>query len=877
MHKSKKISMSRTSPHKIESNNLDRALKLHSSGSIEEAASLYKAIMVKNPVPVAIHMFAVTQYQLGNTNEALEYINKALRYQPNDPTVYNNQGLILKRLGKIGEAERSFKVALELDSKYIDALNNYGNILVERNAIDEAKQIYERAYSIRPSDISVISNLTIAYKRTGELEKGKSLINSFIKEGGTANSQLLCNFGAILIDLGELEDASVALRNAMRLDPNMQQTYLNFANLEVKRENYEKAKYYFEECLSRTPEYAEAHNNLGLLYSTTKEFDLAIAALTNAIKLKPNYYEAINNRGLVYKSKENYEAALEDFSKAILLKPDFVEALNNRGNLYKDLEKFELALEDFNKALKSNPTFFEAYNNRGVVYLRSRRMEKAADDFNKTLAFRPQFLPALLNLGTYYLDTGAMDEAISQFDRALAVQPCSADGKFNKSLALLTKGDLKNGLPLFEYRWSRSSRQEELRVYDKPSLQPGIQGEISVLIYCEQGLGDVIQFSRYVRQLSLRVCRVIFEVPRQLLALLQPLKRNVVLIGKGDDLPEFDYHLPLMSLPFYFLEETDCPLPVDSLILECDQARVKRFRDEVSMSKLKVGLAWQGSKGSMIDIGRSMPLTTLSPLFGVKGTEFYALQKGYGEEQALDFKESIIRFDGLDKDSGAFVDTVGLMKALDLVITTDTSIAHIAGTLGVRTWILLKKSPDWRWGLSGTSTPWYESVTLYRQTEFDNWTELVKRVRRDLEELSSEREGPVKPDSVDGPVVEVSWGELFDKVSILEIKREKITDAHSQNKICTELSILNSEIEKLETGILRSSQSLFEKLRAVNLKLWNVEDKIREFERAKNFNAEFIALARSVYTLNDQRAEYKREINLITRSRLVEVKSYNPY
>ena len=431
-----------------------------------------------------------------------------------------------------------------------------------------------------------------------------------------------------------------------------------------------------------------------------KKFDAAIASYDEAIQLKPDYADAYSNRGNALKELEQFDAAIADYDKAIQLKPDLADAYSNRGNALQDLKQFDAAIASYDKAIQLKPGYAEAYYNRG----------NALQDLKQ------------------------FDAAIASYDKAIQLKPDYADAYWNNSLALLRLGDFSRGWELYEWRWRRDDPIFEGRGFTKP-LWLGIESlqNKTILIHAEQGLGDTIQFCRYVKSVTSIAAKVVLEVQPSLVKLMEELDLSLDILARGTTLPNFDYHCPLLSLPLAFQNIGDTAIPTESYI-KAGQARIEKWRSHFNNEQFNIGINWQGNANLKIDIGRSFPLALFEGVASFSKVKLFSLQKNEGTEQLNNLpKEMVIESFGEDVDSeGAFLDTAAIIKSLDLVITSDTAVAHLAGALGCRVWLVLKWVPDWRWMLDEDSSSWYPSMRLFRQNKADDWEGVFDKIESEL-------------------------------------------------------------------------------------------------------------------------------------------------
>jgi hypothetical protein len=453
----------------------------------------------------------------------------------------------------------------------------------------------------------------------------------------------------------------------------------------------------------------------------------------------------------------------------------------------------------------------------------------------------------------------------------LELQPDLPEARKNRGIARLQAGDFAGGWEDYEWRWQcpeLSARRLTQPLWDGSPLE----GK-AILLHAEQGLGDTLQFIRYAPRVKNRGGRVIVACQRSLIPLLRGCQGIDEIVGLGDPPSAFEVHAPLMSLPRIFNTTLD-NVPADVPYIEPDARLVDYWRGELkSIGGFKVGVAWQGSPEFRFDRLRSVPLVNFAPVADLPGVTLISLQKGYGSDQisAIADRPNVLDWSSrLDETSGPFLDTAAVMRSLDLMITSDTATAHLAGAIGVPVWVAIPFSPDWRWLRDRDDNPWYPTMRLFRQQRRGDWEHVFRRMATAL----AQQIGVSMPARVIN--IEVAPGELIDKITILEIKDERIKDAAKLANVRTELATLIAARDQA----VDSSQALDHftaGLKQVNEALWEIEDEIRVCERDGDFGPRFIKLARAVYHQNDRRAALKRQINDLLGSRLIEEKSYVSY
>ncbi len=614
------------------------------------------------------------------------------------------------------------------------------------------------------------------------------------------------------------------------------------------------------------PDFAEIHYRLGNALYARGLLGEALTSYQQALLLRPQHAETHNNLGVVLADQGRPAEAVPYYQQALALKSTYAEAHYNLGNAFKALQRLDEAVASYQHAIRHNPQFAPAYLNLGVALTAQGKPAEAVAAYRQAIQREPDMVQAHNNMGLALAHQNQLDEALACYARALQIQPDFADAHYNRALALLVRGDFAQGWPEYEWRWRLAE------IPSRPFTQPRWDGSPlagrTILLHAEQGAGDTIQFIRYAPLVQQRGGRVLLECPAALIPLLSTCRGIDQLIGRGTPLPAFDVHAPLLSLPGIFRTSL-ATIPADIPYLATDPQQVERWRHQLEgIREFKIGISWQGSPGYRWDRQRSFALAHLEPVARLIGVRLFSLQKGLGTEQLRDLPGwfPVTDLGGtLDENTGAFVETAAVLKNLDLVITCDTALGHLAGALGVPVWIVLPFAPEWRWLLDRDDSPWYPTVRLFRQERLGDWDGVFARVAAELRRRlgTTGRARPV--------VVEIAPGELLDKITILEIKSERITDEAKLTNIRRELALLTEARGK---ALEESDQvtALVVELKAVNEALWQIEDEIRDCERAGDFGPRFIELARSVYRQNDRRSALKRRINELLGSGIVEEK-----
>ncbi len=431
-------------------------------------------------------------------------------------------------------------------------------------------------------------------------------------------------------------------------------------------------------------------------YSQSNEMDKALLTYDEIIDIEHENYEAYFHKALINSKLKNFEIALSNYDLAIEIKPDFEEAYVNRGVILSTLMNPIEALKSFDLAIKFKSNHAIAYNNKGNVLTELSRF----------------------------------DEAIENYKRAVKINPDYADAFNNIALLQLLLGNYEEGWKLFEWRW-KGPQKNEFRDFKKPlwlGNEP-IKNK-TILILAEQGFGDFIQFYRYCILLEKLGAKIIIETPKELTSLIKNQNKSNIIVTKGEPFPEFDFYCPIMSLPLAFKTNIH-NIPANLPYIKIDSEKLNFWRSKlIKKKRMKIGIVWSGAQNKETDFNRSLTLSQLSPLFELP-VDFYALQKKIRntDKDYLLHSNNIYDYHEQIED---FSDTAVLISEMDIIISVDTSVAHLAGALDKPLWILLPYVADYRWMIDRIDSPWYPSATLFRQKEINNWDNVVSSIVRSL-------------------------------------------------------------------------------------------------------------------------------------------------
>jgi tetratricopeptide (TPR) repeat protein len=721
---------------------LAAAVRAHRAGRLREAIAGYEALLQRAPDDAdVLQLLGVALAQLGSSADAVVFLGRSLELEPDRPTVLLSLAQALHTLGREEEALQCCNRALALDASLAggyrtraaaftalghreEALANAGQAVrlaledaaahadlgVALEAVGrerEALECFERAIALDANLAAAHHNRALLLARSGAHERA---LQSFDRALALQphHAALIANRGNTLKELGRLPEAEQSYSMALALEPYDPVTLHSRALVRYLQRRYVEALRDYEALAAQGKETAATLVGRGATLVALHRYAEALAPLERAIQLLPGDAEAHTQRGVALLNLERNAAALESFDRALAIRPDAAEVLNNRGIALTAMGRPSEALESLIRSAVLSGTSAENQTNIGIVL--------------KILARHR--------------------EAAASFGCALAHKPDDPSARFALAFLYLTLGDFALGWPLYEARFEVPALGNPARHFSAPrwSGAEPLAGK-TLLVHAEQGLGDVIQFCRYLPLLAAQGASVVFEVMPSLKALLRTLPPAIRLVGRGESLPPVDYYCPLLSLPLAFRTRLDT-IPTQVPYLTAERERIASWMQRLRALKgLRVGIAWQGNLAVEKLIwarGRSIPLAALEPLAQLPGVRLVSLQKGPGLEQLRDvpFAERIIDLSAdLDRGPDAFLDTAAVMADLDLVISCDTSVAHLAGALGRPVWTLLAASPEWRWGLERTDTPWYPTMRLFRQTTDGDWKPVVAAIAEALKSL----------------------------------------------------------------------------------------------------------------------------------------------
>lgn len=514
--------------------------------------------------------------------------------------------------------------------------------------------------------------------------------------------------------------------------------YLSLGNALKSRRQWVEAIVCYREALALQPALQEALTSMGIAFWQQGQPQPAITCYRRAIALMPGDPVAHNNLGNMLLGQGLSQEAIACFHVALSLKPDYAHAHNNLGNAHKEQSRVDEAAACYRDAIGCNPGYPEAHYNLGNVLRELARLDEAVVHLQKAVDLAPGFADAWINLGNTLLEQRLADRAVGCYRTALKLQPDLPDAHFNLALALLSRGDMAAGWAEYEWRWKMPQMVEADRGFKHPRWNGEAAPGRTLLIHAEQGFGDTLQFCRYASVAADLGLRVIMVVPQALVRLLGGLRGVDAVLADGDDLPAFDLHCPMLSLPLA-LGHVVTTSPGAAPYLHASASMAAGWNARLAAMPgqgRRVGLVWAGSRRNepalaAVDRRRSLDPERLAPLFDVPELRFFSLQKGGPAAPArlplTDFMDEV-------QD---FADTAALIANLDLVISVDTAVAHLAAAMGTPVWLLDRFNSCWRWLTGRRDSPWYPTLQIYRQPRPGEWDYVLQEVARDLGNLSN--------------------------------------------------------------------------------------------------------------------------------------------
>ena len=655
---------------------------------------------------------------------------------------------------------------------------------------------------------------------------------------------------------GDLRAAEEIYRGVLRAEPRNGKIWFALAQLCQTDQRLVEAVACVRQALEVEPADADRCFLLGNLLLQQGQPKDAESAYRDCLKLRRDHPLALGNLGFVLAELDHLDEAKACYEQALKIRPDLAEVHHNLGNVLREQGQLDAALACYQTALQRRPEYAKAFINRGIALVAMGRIDDAIRDLQHGVQLKPDLADAHISLGAALCVQQRFEEATDHYQQALALMPDHAEAAWNQSLLWLLQGDYERGWPAYEARW-RCKRTTPLPTFEQPRWDGSPLDGRTILLHGEQGLGDTLHFVRYAPMVKARGGRVIVHCQNALCRLLARSPGIDGLVGWGATPPKFDVWLPLMSLPTVFHTTLDT-IPASIPYVSADPALVMHWRRELAPVRgLRVGIAWQGSPRHAWDRHRSVSLEHFEPLAKIAGIHLISLQKNLGSEQlrALQGRVPVLSLgDLVDEASGPFMDTAAIIANLDLVVSIDTAVAHLAGAMGKPVWLALTFTPDWRWLLGRADNLWYPSARLFRQPSLGDWPSVFRQIADSVAIMAASH-------SVHRPIyLETSPAELLDRIALLEVQNEKTQDATERQKMNAELADLTTMRLEAVPAIAELSE-LVAQLKSAHGRIRELSAEIRQCEATQEFGSRFVKLSRAFYQESENRVKLRQAIN----------------
>jgi hypothetical protein len=645
--------------------------------------------------------------QLKRFEEASKFLIDAISRGSTNPIIYFNLAVVYENLNNENKALNYYDSAIEYQSNYLEAYFNRGNLYKKKGQYHQAIKDIQKVIYINP-------NLAQAYGILGNIFK----------------------------EMGDYDQALLNYSKTITLNPQLLESFFNRGKIYFEKEIFKDAISDFIKVTEINPMLLDAHYFLGVCYKNIKNYEYALNHFNNVIDLNKNHIDSLIERADILVIQENYQAAINDLNQAISCNPNLAEPHHNLGLIFEKIHQFNNAIDCYTTALLLKENSAETYNNLGNVFRETGSYDKSITSFKTAISIRPNYAEAFNNLGWTFNIIREINLSIENLRKAIELNKDLPEAHFNLALSYLAQGNYLDGFS--EYEWRKKLSTVAYRNLSSPLWigKESIANQ-TIFIYCEQGLGDTIHFCRYCKLLSKMGAKVILEVQEPLYKLLINLEGVSQVIITGDEIPFHNFHAPLMSLPLAFNTDLSS-IPHECPYIAADHSKVKFWADRIAMyTRLRVGLVWSGGFRKnqpelwTVNSRRNIPFAEISKI-NTSDIDFFCLQKGDPAVSELKTLKSLYwttdNFIDFTNELNDFSDTAALIENLDLVISVDTSVAHLAGALNKPVWLLNRRDTCWRWANQEKSL-WYPTISIFDQVKNGEWGQVITNVIAKLNNL----------------------------------------------------------------------------------------------------------------------------------------------
>ncbi|MDR3464781.1 MAG: tetratricopeptide repeat protein [Xanthobacteraceae bacterium] len=678
------------------------AIEHYGAGRPAQAAALCGAILTAHPGHVpALHLAAVIAFATGRAAEGTALLGRVFALDPDHAPALATLGDALAVKGEREGSLAAFQCAVMRRPRDAGLHAKLGTALCDLSRFDEAEAAYRRALELDSGLTRARFNLAVALTGQGRLAEAEDAYRAVVACDPAHHGAWL-NLGHVLADQEKLDDAVAAYRRALTADP-------------------------IDPAL---------HRRLGDTLRRLGRIEDAVMHCRRATQLAPNSVAAFCSLGLALHQAGRPIEAAQAYRQASVLDPGDPVILRDLGARLCELGQLDEAVTACERALALNPDHAPAHTNLGVILEMQDDIEAAVAAHRRAIAADPGYAKGHANLAVALRSAGRIDQALAASHRAVALDPDQPLARYNHAHFLLMNGDLEQGFR--EFRWGRKCKiwSEGYPTFSEPEWQGEALAGRTLLLFAEAGLGDVLQFVRYLPMVAAMGGSIVLQVQPALVSLLR-MSCGVTVVGRGEPLPPFDLQLPLMDLPRLFGTTLDT-IPAAVPYLHADPATLARWRRALQdVEALKVGVAWAGNPRHKGDRQRSLSAEAVLPRLVMPGVQLYSLQKEPGAADVPVLARLGTDIVDLAPALGDFADTAAAVAALDLVIVVDTSVAHLAGALGRPVWVLLPYALDWRWLRDREDSPWYPGMRLFRQHKPQAWEGVMARASAELARVAA--------------------------------------------------------------------------------------------------------------------------------------------
>lgn len=652
--------------------------------------------MTTDTLPTTLET-AITAFNSGEYPQAKTLCQQVLQQAPQRPEALHLLGLLEATHGNLSTAVDLLKQAIAIQPTPL-FYRNLANLLTQHQQWTETLANYQQWGQQHPNDYEAWWNMaTLAYQ------------------------------------MGQLATSAYAWQHLLQRHPNSPEIYNNLANVQCEQGELLAAHHNYQQALNLNPDFAIGWYNLGRICQQQGDFTQAWNCYQEALQRNPHFAEAHNELGLWYHRQQQPEQAINSYQVALAVKPQWFDALNNLGLAHQALKQWKEAEQAFQEALAVNPHSEIAQVNLGNLLLSLGDVQIARGYFQKALENQPQLAAAHIGLGNACVALAQITDGLHHYNQALIYHPHDPDAHFNRAFAHLALGHYPEGFA--DYEWRLKRPEFPSRAFPQPQWT-GEPSACRLLLHAEQGLGDTLQMLRFIPLVAARAPHLVLECQQSLCSLVSLFPGVKQVIPQGKLLPDFDIHLPLLSLPYVL------GITLENLHQHAPVLGFPPKKPTPPTSRFTVGIAWAGNPDHLMDRHRSCSLADFAPLFDLENISFVSFQMGSAAEA---LKTTSFPVTDLSPHIQDFSDTATLLQDVALVISVDTALAHLAGTLGKPVWVLLSFTPDWRWLLEREDSPWYPTIRLFRQKQAGDWASVFQGVKTALSQEWMERQPKGKP------------------------------------------------------------------------------------------------------------------------------------